>query len=261
MSMSKVHELHRKSFWLHSAGLCPTPGACKVHVCNGVPFDAIVAEHMTAAYGVRHCGPLAAQPALFAVGRLWGVGAGGGGGVRRWEEGEHCGLELPHVDQRQQEDEELGEAVPQQLAVDVVEWDVARRHLRPAELRAHPQRPLCQRWVGATPEELQEIEEACGPDEPGEDLQRSPGRARVRVGGESPEERVRALPQPALSDRAQRHAQLLPAAHGPVAPRSGGGVSVADAKQRLARRGALGVDGEAPQQQLEQRFELRLKRG
>lgn len=93
---------------------------------------------MVAADGVRHCGPLPADGTLRAVVdlctslRL----------IQRREHGGHVDLQLPHVDKRQQENEELRKPMPQNLPVQKLEIDVPWS-LGSDEYRLHSQQSFC----------------------------------------------------------------------------------------------------------------------
>lgn len=72
------------------------------------------------------------------------------------------------------------------------------------------------------------------------------------------EQAVRTFLQPLLAHREQSEPQLLPPAQRPVLLSSDECVVVADVEQRLAHRGAPGIHGESPHEELQQSFELRL---
>lgn len=79
--------------------------------------------------------------------------------IRNGEQHRHAGLQLPHVDQRQQKDEELGKTVPQQFPVHVVEVDLAGALILD-EHRPHSEHPLRQSGKRPALKKEHEIDQA-----------------------------------------------------------------------------------------------------
>lgn len=101
---------------------------------------------MTAPDAMRHDGPFCADGALGSThARRLGPAAGTIGGK---EKSERFSFQLPDVQQREQEDDELGETVPQQFSVDVLEVDLAGT-LGSDEDRRRAEQPLSQRGKSA----------------------------------------------------------------------------------------------------------------
>lgn len=97
--------------WLYSSRLGGTFGAGKADISDCVALEAVVAEHVVAADGMGHCGPLPADGALCAVSVIRTLRSPQI--IQRGEQSGDAGLQLPHIYERQQEDEELCKAVPQ----------------------------------------------------------------------------------------------------------------------------------------------------
>lgn len=114
-------------------------GTRKEHVSGRMAFDAVVAEDVNAPDGVRHDWPFGAYPALGTSERLRFLART----IRNGEQRGQTGLQLPHIDQWEQKDEELRKAMPKQFPVHEVEVDLTGA-LIPDEHRPHSEHPLRQ---------------------------------------------------------------------------------------------------------------------
>jgi len=156
-SSASANHLHPHFDRLRLACLSTTFGAGEASVCNALAFDAVVAENVLAAHCVGHGGPIAAQSALLP--RAWPFRCPLPVGTifpqNNWQHG--C-LQFPCIDQRQQEDEELGEAVPQQLAVHVLVGYVPD-HIGLAENRPSSHNPFSQHRMATSSQEHKEVDE------------------------------------------------------------------------------------------------------
>lgn len=234
--------LHR----LQSLNLRATFRTGEVHVGYGVAFHAVVAEGVAAADGVRHGWPLPAEGAFGTVGCFRGFAAVA---LERREQRPNAGFQSSCVDEGEEEDEELGKAVPEQLAVHVLKADVADA-LGPAKNGSHPQEPFAQGGEPSLLKEDKEVEEAGHFGEAAEEGERVPGFVNGGFGGAVEEQAVRPLFKPLLSNGAQGEPQLLPPTHRLVPLGLREIVLVSDVEQGLPHRGTLGIDGEPPQKEL-----------
>lgn len=128
-------------------------------VGNALTFDTIVAENMRAAERVRHGRPLATKRALSPRPLLVPCAA-----RAAWLPPEHKGIDasfhFARVDERQQENEELGKAVPQQLPIHVLVCHVPR-HVGLAKNRLGANHPFSQDRVVTRSEKRKKVDEAC----------------------------------------------------------------------------------------------------
>lgn len=136
--------------WLYRSRLGGAFGAGKADIGDCVALEAVVAEHVVAADGMGHCGPLPADGALGAVSLLRTLRSPQV--TQRGQQSVDTGLQLPQVYERQQEDEELGKAVPQQLPVQELEVDVSWA-LGSTEDRLNSQQPFGKGRKGSSLEE------------------------------------------------------------------------------------------------------------
>ena len=122
-------------------------------------FDAVVAEDMPASHCMRHRGPLSAQATLLPQPLLFlpSLPSGPFSPKHKWR---HRCFQFPRIDQRQQEDEELSEAVPHQLPVHVLVVYVPV-HTGLAENRLSSRDPFSQDRMATFPQEHEEVEETC----------------------------------------------------------------------------------------------------
>lgn len=242
---------------LHAVSLRATPGTGEVHVKQEAALDAVVAEDVRAADRVRQRGPLPAQGALPAGGGQRAVTAGRA--RQRDAPGRQPGPPLLQVDERQEEDEELGKAVPEELPVHVLETDLPRA-LGLTEHGAHAQEALGQRGKAAALQENQEVHQLA-------ELHESDRHAHALLGFRkrrqvaASEQVIASLLQPPPPDRAGGEPELLGFTRGLVPQSRGDVVFVLNVQNRLPHSGVSGVDGEAPQEEPQARLQLRLAAG
>lgn len=206
-------------------------------------LHTVIAEAVIAADRVWHGWPLPAEGTFSAMGSFPGITTVPLYGCHQRA---HASFQFTRVDEGEQKDEELGEAVPEQLAVHILKADVAGA-LWTTENCPQPEEPLAQGGKPASLKKNEEVQETSDLGEAVEEGQCVPGLVDAGFSRTVDEKAVRSFFKPLLSDGAQGKPQLLPLTHRPVPLGLREIVLISDVEQGLPYRGTLGTDGEPPQ--------------